>query len=109
MLLAIAITTTAAAITIINVQGNNAYTNGQTALANAETGVENAMLRLERDPSYTGETMSLSSGSVVITVTGSSPKTITATGAAGSFKRTVIATVTYSGSVISLTSWNETP
>jgi hypothetical protein len=109
MILAITITATAAAITIINTQGNSSYVNGQAALGNAETGIENALLRLERDPSYGGETIALSPGSVTVTVTGSSPKTITAVGLAGSFKRTVIATATSSGGIITMTTWSETP
>lgn len=109
MVLAITITATSAAITIINIRGNNGYSNGQTALANAETGIENALLQLERDPNYTGETLSLASGNTTTSVTGTSTKTITAIGTAGQFKRTVVATATYSGSIITLTSWTETP
>lgn len=109
MMLTIAITTTAAAITIINTQGNSSFTTGQSALANAQTGVENALLRLERDPSYAGETMTLSGGSSVINVSGSSTKIITAVGTAGAYKRTIVATATYSANIITLTSWSETP
>ena len=109
MVLAITITVTAAAITIINTQGNSSYVNGQAALANAEAGVENALLRLERDPSYSGETMTLTAGSVTTTVSGTTTKTITAIGSAGSFKRTVTATAAYSGDTITLTTWAETP
>lgn len=109
MLLAITITTTAAAITIINTQSNGGYVNGETALGNATTGVENALIQLERNPSYAGETLTLANGSAVVTVTGTSTKTIVSVGSIGNYDRTVTATASYSGNVFSLTSWNETP
>ncbi len=109
MILAITITTTAAAITIINTQSNSSYVNGQAALSNAEAGIENALLQLERNNNYSGETMTLGSGSVVVAVSGSTTKTITAIGTAGTNKRTVTATATISNTAVTETSWSETP
>ena len=109
MMLAITLAVSATAVVIINTQGDIAYRSGDQALQNAQTGVENALLRLERDSTYTGETMTLASGTVTISVSGTSPKTIVATGTNGAFVRTVTATATITSGVLALTSWSETP
>lgn len=79
----------------------------QTALDVSESGMENALLRLLRDPFYGGETLTLPSGVATITVTGGSTKTITSVGTAGNFMHTTVATVLYSNGVYSITSWSD--
>lgn len=80
---------------------------GNEALDVAEAGVENALLRLLRDPSYTGETLTVGSGSATITVTGTNPKTITSLGIVGSHRRTIQAVASDSAGVLTVTSWRE--
>jgi len=109
MMLAIMITTTAVAVTVINSQAGAAYANGGMALDNATTGAENAVIQLERDPNYTGETMTLTNGTATITVSGSGTKTITSVGTNGNFERTVTVVATYASNTITVTSWTETP
>lgn len=113
MLLSILITTTAVTITVINVQGGNQGNFGELARQAAETGAENALLRLERDPTYTGETMTINSTTTAtITVSGTTTRTITSVGTVagiGTFKRTVVVTASYSGLAFTVTSWIETP
>lgn len=109
MMLAITLTLTAAIVVIVNTQSDTAYQLGEQALENAQAGIENALVRLERHDTYTGETMSLTDGTATITVSGTSTLTIVSVGHAGSMARTITATATASGSVITLTSWSETP
>lgn len=109
VMLTMTITFAAAAVTIINTQANNNNTNGQLALMNAESGVENALLQLERNPNYTGETMTLANGTATITVSGSTAKTITSVGSAANLSRKVTATANYSSNSYTLTGWSETP
>lgn len=80
---------------------------GSEALDVAESGVENALLRLLRDPSYTGETVAIGSGSAVITVTGTNPVTIVSVGTVGSHTRTIEAIASDSAGVLTVTSWRE--
>ena len=76
----------------------------------AESGVENALLRLIRDPTYTGETLTLEGGrSAIVTVTGSSQKTITSNGKAGSVTQRVGAVVHYTGGILVIDSWGDIP
>lgn len=113
MLLAILITTTAVTITVINTQGNSIGNFGDLARQAAETGAENALLQLERDPTYSGETMSINaSTTATITVTGTTTRTITSVGTVagiGTYKRTIVVTATYSNFAFTVTNWIETP
>ena len=113
MMLSILITTTAVTITAINIQGNNQGNFGELARQAAETGAENALLQLERDPAYSGETMNInSSTTATITVSGTTTRTITSVGTIagiGTFKRTIVVTASYANAVFTVTSWIETP
>lgn len=80
---------------------------GTTAISIAESGAENAILRLLRDPSYTGETLTVGTGTAVITVTGSDPITIKSVGSIGDFERTVDVLVHRENGVLTVTSWKE--
>jgi hypothetical protein len=109
MMLAIAVTTVAAMITITNIRTNNAYSGGEQALANAESGAENALQRLLRDPGYTGESLALPNGAATISISGASVKTIVSEGTVNNYHRTITVTASYTSNVLVPTSWSETP
>ena len=88
-------------------QSNEAYYN-------AEATIDNAILKLLRNPNYTGdETLTFNNGSATIgTITGSTTKTITVNSQINNNKyiRIMTATVNLSGSgnrVVTLNSWRE--
>jgi flagellar basal body-associated protein FliL len=105
----VAMTVASAAVAImINVaQATNRIEGSIDASQVAESGIENALLRLLRDPSYTGETLPVGDGSVVIEVTGTDPKIVTAIGTVNSYSKTVQATVTFTNNIMQVTSWEE--
>jgi hypothetical protein len=109
MMMAITLTTTAATITAINTRTNNSFIAGEQARLNAEIGVENSMQRLLRDNTYTGETMTLTDGTVTISVSGTNTKTIVSQGISGGLRRTITAVVMITNNVMTLNSWTETP
>jgi hypothetical protein len=109
MAMAITITTAATIVTLVNSQTTSKYALGQEALSIAEAGVDNAMLRLVRDPSYTGETLTVGTGTATITVSGAPSYTITSVGVMSSFRRTVQATATRLNNTLVISSWRETP
>lgn len=83
---------------------------GLLAGSAAETGIENALIRFIRDPSYTGETMQLDANRKVIISVGGTPKTtITATGSVGSVTRRIQAIVYYNNGVFTIESWSDIP
>lgn len=80
---------------------------GTIAYDIAESGVENAILRLLRNPNYTGETLPVGTGSTTVTVSGTNPKTITSIGTHGNFSRTLQVQVTDVSGFSTITSWIE--
>lgn len=99
---------TAAVAIMINVsQGTNRVEGTITATQVAESGAENALLRLLRNPSYTGETLPVGDGNAVIAVTGTSTKTITSTGTLDNHTKTIQVTVTFTNGIMSVSSWRE--
>jgi len=94
LVLSITITTAAVFMNYANAQSTTKIVQGNDAYVIAESGMENALLQLLRNPSYTGETMTSNGGTAVTTVTGvgtqASQFVITATGtSANNFIRTV--------------------
>ncbi len=104
---ALTVATAAVAIMLNVSQATNRVEGNITASQVAESGIENALLRLLRNPSYTGETLQVGDGSVVITVTGTNLKTITAVGTLYAHTKTIEATVTFTNGIMSITSWKE--
>ena len=81
---------------------------GGHALETAESGAENALLRLLRNPVYGGETMTTDNGFAYITVADlGSGKTITSRGVTGEYSRSVEVRVSIANGVITITSWKE--
>ena len=109
MLVAMTITIAAIGIAITNIKSNNSFTSGQYALQNAQNGIEEAILQIERNSSYSGSTMTMPNGTATITVSGSGTINIVSVGKNGNFQRTITATATDTANVISVTSWSETP
>jgi type II secretory pathway component PulK len=106
----VAMTVASASVAImLNVaQGSTQLSGATSATQIAESGIENALLRLLRDPSYTGETLTVGSGSVVVNVSGTTTKTITATGTIDTYSKTVQATVSFANNIMQVTSWTGT-
>ncbi len=73
----------------------------------AESGMEEALLRLLRDPYYTGETLQFPDGQATITVSGSTTKTVTSVGRSGDFIWTVRVSAGYTNGILGITSWND--
>lgn len=106
---AIAMTVVVAAVaTVVNSTiGVSQVEAGQTAYILAESGVEEAMLRLLRDPNFTTETLTTADGSTTIIVTGSSQKTIVSTATVGNTVRIVQVVAGYTDNVLTVVSWKE--
>lgn len=105
----IAITVTSAAIIVIYVNSiaSSKFQEGINVYVVSESGLENGILRLLRDPSYTGETVAIGSGSATITVSGTGPWTIHSVGRVGEFVRTVSVDASISAGTYSFSNWKE--
>lgn len=81
---------------------------GLGAKAAAESGIENGILRLIRNPAYTGETLTLTGNrTAVVTVASSSSIFITSTGTQGNISRQVQAALQYVQGILTIVSWKE--
>jgi steroid 5-alpha reductase family enzyme len=102
------IATAALGMSIANLSGVRSYEEGSEALTVAQSGAENALLRLLRDPNYLGEVLPVGSGTATITVTNDgSNAVITSVGVMGTKKRKIQVEVSQNAGVMSVTSWRE--
>jgi len=89
-------------------QGTIRAQEGEQALAYAQTGAEDALVRLLRDKNYAGETLVIGSGTVSISVAGNDTlKTVLATGSAGVYRRTVEMIVSQDTGTWVIQSWEQ--
>lgn len=101
----------AAAILVYgNSQAASTVEQGEYAYYVAQSGIEEGLLRLLRNPNYSGtpngQPLSLSSGTVVISV---SNGLITATGTFQDSVRKIQAQTVYNNGIRTISSWKEVP
>src|SRR3989338_1300379 len=107
LIIAVTVTSAAASLILVNTANTQKMEGGTIAFQIAESGIENALLRLLRNPNYTGENdLPIGNGTADISVTGANPYTITSTGISGNFSRTIQVVVNYNGNM-TITSWRE--
>lgn len=101
------ITTAAVSVGVSSLKDTTLMSRSQEVYALAESGVDNAILRLLRDPSYSGEpNLPIGEGNVTIEVSGgSAPYTITSTAQLGGVIRGVQATVENVAGTLTITNW----
>jgi len=107
MIIAISVISTAVILLITNSRTTSKTEQGIKAYYVAESGAENAILRLLRNPNYAGETLVVGEGTATMTVTGTEPKTITSTGVVGNFTKKIQVVVGYTNNILTVSSWRE--
>ena len=108
MTVGIMVTYATTLLSVYAISAASSSEQSELALAVSESGIENALMRLLRDPSYSGETLTLPDGTATITVTGTTTKTVVSVGVSRNFKHTVTATVGYVNGIMSVSSWTDT-
>jgi len=104
----IAVTIITAAVSVLfanNLSTSNAEI-GQEAYQAAESGVEDGLLKLLRDPAYSGPSYNIGTETTV-SITGGVNKTITSTGTAGGTTRKIEVQTEYNIGVTQINSWRE--
>lgn len=98
-----------ATLTVINIQNTAKLAQSEQASNYAEAGAEEALLRLIRDPTYSGGSLSLSADSVIgITVTGvGDSRTVTSSATYNGFTKKVQAVVSLANNKVTLVSWKQ--
>ena len=105
--IALTIITATVMLSVANATSASTTELGAEVYGIAESGAENALIRLLRDPNYTGETLTIGDGQATMTIAGSNPKTISSIGTLGVFRREVQVVVLLTNGVVSIQSWNE--
>lgn len=111
MLIATIVISASVVLLITNSNATADIEQGQLALQAAESGVEDAVIQLLRNPDYNGSfTYSMPGGSsFTYTVTGALPtKSIVSTGSFHRFERKINVTTTYNVGKIDIVTWQET-
>lgn len=107
MTMAITVTAAAALVIISNSQAASKFEQSLMAYSVAEAGAEEALLRILRDPNFTGTTLTIGQGIATISASGTTTKTILSAGSFNNFLRQVQVTATYIGGILTVTSWQE--
>lgn len=107
MVISITIISAAVILIVVNATTLGHVERGLYAQSVAESGAENAVLRLLRDPSYIGETLLVGEGNAVITVSGTDPKVILSVGSLGEHKRQIEVIAGYTNNQLTINSWRE--
>ncbi len=106
-IIAITITSGAIVVIIANSSSTDRFQQGVLATVSAEAGIENALLQLLRNPNYSGETLTVGSDLVQISVTGTTSKTITSITNAGNSSHKIEVQAQYQNNILSISSWKE--
>ena len=107
MIVALMVTTASVISMSVNIRATEKVQEGTHAFDLAESGAENAMVKLLRDINYAGETLALPQGNVEITVTGTNPQLVRSTSTVGDFQRTIEVTVDTANNTLTVLSWKE--
>lgn len=107
VIVGITVTSAATIIIMINSLSTNKLQQGLIVYSSAEAGIENALLRLLRDPNYKGETLTIGEGNVEVKVTGSSPIIITSQAKEGDLLRKIEVQTQYTNNILTVSSWKE--
>jgi hypothetical protein len=110
-IIGIAVSSAAIIMLLVNSLSQAKEQQGDIAYNIAESGAENGLIRLLRDPTYSGETLPVGNGTATITVSGSGsdsdPYVILSKGTTGTFLREVKVTATYENNLLTVDSREE--
>src|SRR3989344_5586743 len=99
MVIAITVTAGAATLMSLNLGNVQRVEMGTDILLAAESGAENALMRLLRNPNYSGETFTVDQATVTITVNGSS---IVSSATDGKFTRKIQVDTVYTNNILAV-------
>jgi len=106
--IATTITSAAVMIILINSLNGTKFQQGNIAYEIAQSGLENAKLRLLRDANYNGEILPVGAGSATVTIAKNGTQyTILSKGQIGNFTRQIQLVASYSASLFTVSSQQE--
>ena len=109
MVLAVTVITAAVSLMILGSASSTLLISGDSTKSIADSCIENAIIRLIRNPAYSGESLDINEGNCQITVTGLTDKTVSAQANYGNKKKRVEVNLNLNNNIISLISWKDVP
>lgn len=110
-IIASTVSTAAIIMIAVNSLSGSKFQQGIVSYEIAQSGAENGILRLLRNPNYTGETLPVGTGNAVISVSGSGTSTdpyiILSRGQSGNFVRQIQVKATYLNTNLTVQSQKE--
>lgn len=108
VLILVTVITASIMLLIINLSSAQKVQDGTRAYYIAEGGAENALLRVLRDPTYTGEVnLPVGDGFATTVVTPGNPTTIISTGRVNNFVRQIQVIADFTSGYYTISSWRE--
>lgn len=107
MIISITIISVSVVVTLVNTQSTSIQEMSNNTYSLAESGAEDGIVKLLRDPNYIGETYTLNQADMTIEVSGVSPKIIVSKAVLNGFIRKVEATIDYTNNILRVLSWKE--
>ncbi len=106
MIVAVTVTTSAVIVLITGSLSTTNFQKGTETSFAAESGAENALLSLLRNPSYKGETLIVGSANVSTVVSAGTPQIITSIATSGGVTRQIQVSVS-NNKIATISSWKE--
>lgn len=107
MIVVITITSAAVTVAFVNALSTSVFEQSHIARSVSEAGLETALVKLLRNPDYTGETITIDQATVTVQVSGSSPKVITSEGRLGNYLRKTQVEASFINNVFTILTWKE--
>jgi hypothetical protein len=107
IVISVTVVSAAVVMILVNSRAASSLEQGMDAYYIAESGIENALLRILRNPAYAGESMTVDGGTAEINVSGSGPYTIVSTGRVGDHMKRVQVVADYVAGELQVQSWRE--
>ncbi|QQG40542.1 MAG: hypothetical protein HYV37_03155 [Candidatus Levyibacteriota bacterium] len=107
MIIAITIISASVVVTLVNTQSTSRLEITNNAYVMAENGAEDAILKLLRNPDYTGESFSLGEANIITQVSGTNTKAATIEARLNGFIRKIQVNLDYSNNILRMISWKE--
>lgn len=107
MFVGLSIITTSSGLINTSLSSTANLLEANDALVIAESGAEDALLKILRNPSYVGGTLPFTNGLATINIASTNPFTFVSTGFVGQHQRSIRVTINNSNGITTVTSWKE--
>lgn len=107
MFVGLSIITTSVGLINTNMSSTSSLLEANEALTIAESGAEDALLKILRNPSYAGGTLPINGGLATISIASTNPYIFISTGTVGKHQRSVRVTINNTGGITTISSWKE--